>query len=148
MSLELESQNFRVNSDGWTKRTSPEGVEYLESSTGIWQITNCKEHPELNGEQLFTWDAAMRETKKAGKRIPSDQEFSELLKTREDMPNLVFCGLFSNGSFCYLGSFAYFWASVQLGLYAWSRTLYSGRTMVNRRAIDKVGGFSVRCLKN
>jgi hypothetical protein len=28
-----------------------------------------------NGEQLFTWNAAIRETQKVGKRMPTDEEF-------------------------------------------------------------------------
>jgi len=148
--LELELSNFRVDSDGWVKKTGPEGVRYLESPTGdIWEIINCHGYPELNGEQLFTWDAAMRETAKAGKKIPTNEEFSQLLKTREDMPNPVFAGYRNtDGSFYYLSSYGYFWTSVQSGSYAWNRILNSSNATVYRNTNDKANGFSVRCLKN
>jgi len=84
--LELEDHNFKVNSDGW-KKITVDDVEYLENPEGdIWEILEN----EARGEQLFTWKSAMRETEKAGKRMPTDSEFTELLKTKEDMPNLVF----------------------------------------------------------
>jgi len=149
--LELEDSNFRVNSDGWVKKTSPEGVQYLESPAGdIWEIINCQEHPELNGEQLFTWDAAMRETAKAGKSMPSDEEFDNLLKIKRDMPNLLLAGYrrFTDGSFSYLGAYGYFWSSLQSGAFAWYRHLYSSYATVARYTYGKSYGFSVRCLKN
>ena len=148
--LELEDANFRVNSAGWVKKTSSSGQEYLESPAGdIWEIVSCKEHPELNGEQLFTWNAAIREAARAGKRIPSDQEFDKLLKTKNDMPNLVFAGYRNpSGSFRNLSSAGYFWSSVQSGSTAWRRLLDSGFVTVYRGAISKARGFSVRCFKD
>ena len=60
--LELEDHNFRVNSDGWQKFTD-DGQDYLVNPEGdVWELIN-HEDSELNGEQLFTWDAAMREAK-------------------------------------------------------------------------------------
>jgi len=150
--LELEPFNFRVNSNGWVKRTDPNGQEYLESPPsrpGIWEFINCKKHPELNGEQLFTWDAAMRETARAGKRIPSNEEFDKLLKTKDDMPNPVFAGYRNpDGSFSYGGSNGYFWSSVQSSSSAWRRYLHSGEVRVGRSTHNKAYGFSVRCLKD
>ncbi|MFH1967833.1 MAG: hypothetical protein ABIJ84_00410 [bacterium] len=148
--LELEDANFRVNSDGWVKKTSLDGQEFMESPTGdIWEIANCREYPELNNEQLFTWDAAIRETARAGKRIPSDQEFDKLLKTKNDMPNLVFAGYRNTaGSFLNLSSAGTFWSSVQSGSNAWRRYLHSGFGTVYRATYSKAYGFSVRCLKD
>jgi hypothetical protein len=41
----------------------------LENETAdVWELLS-------NREQLFTWDAAMRETEKVGRRIPTDEEF-------------------------------------------------------------------------
>jgi len=149
--LELEEFNFRVNSDGWVKGTDPaSGQEYLVSPTGdIWELINCREHPELNGEQLFTWDAAMRETQKAGKRMPTDEEFSQFLRTKDDMPNLVLAGYrTAGGSFYLLSSFGYLWSSLQSGSYALGRYLSSSYATVYRNTFHKAFGFSVRCLKN
>ena len=54
----------------------------------------------------------------------------------------------ASGSFNYLSSYGYFWSSVQSGSNAWRRSLGSGYATVNRDAISKAYGFSVRCLKN
>jgi len=41
----------------------------LENKTGdVWVLLS-------NREQFFTWIAAIRETKKTGKRVPTDEEF-------------------------------------------------------------------------
>ena len=143
--LELEDHNFKVNSDGWKKITVYD-VEYLENREGdIWEILEN----EARGEQLFTWKSAMRETEKAGKRMPTDSEFTELLKTKEDMPNLVFSGYRdTNGAFYYSGASTYFWSSSVSGANAWGRYLSSSNSTVTRYPYGQVNGFSVRCLKN
>lgn len=149
--LALEGANFRVNSDGWVKRTSQNRQEYLEAPTGdIWELINCKEHPELNGEQLFTWDAAMRETQKAGKRMPTDEEWSILLKTKEDMPNPILAGgRDTNGSFGSRTSYGGFWSSTQYSSSsAWHRVLYVSGASVARFSYGKAYGFSLRCVRN
>ena len=148
--LELEDKNFKINSDGWIKKTSPNGVAYLKAPTGdVWEYLYDPKYPELTGEQLFTWDAAMREAAKAGKRIPSGKEFSELLKTKDDMPNLVFAGFrFTDGSFYSLSSGGFFWTSLESGSNAWSRGLDSSDATVYRGTDTKARGFSVRCVKD
>ncbi len=142
--LKFEPRNFRVSSAGWKKITVA-GKKYLVNPEGdIWEITDG----EAKGEQLFTLDAAMRETAKAGKRMPTDKEFSRLLKTKADMPNLVLAGYrYSTGSFGYRGAVAYLWSSTEYGSYAWYRYLSSGYATVYRSYINKACGFSVRCLK-
>ncbi len=54
----------------------------------------------------------------------------------------------TNGTFALLGSYGYFWESLQSGSSAWSRGLNSGYATVNRYTFAKTYGFSVRCLKN
>jgi hypothetical protein len=144
--LEFEDHNFRIDSTGWKKKTE-DGQDYLENPEGdVWELVNC-EDPKLNGEQLFTWEAMMRETK--GKRVPTDEEFDELPKDKEDMPNLVFAGRRdTDGSFDYLSSYASFWSSSVFGPNAWRRTLYSSGSTVYRYASNQTRGFSVRCLKD
>lgn len=142
--LRLEDHNFRVNSNKW-KKITVEDEKYLVNSKGdIWEILerNCK------GAQLFTWDAATRETKKAGKRMPTDDEFTELLKTKKDMSNIVYSNYrYINGSFSSRGTGAKFWSSTQSGTTAWARGLYSSSSTVSRDTFSKAGGFSVRCIK-
>jgi len=143
--LELEDHNFKVNSDGW-KKITVDDVEYLENPEGdIWEILKN----EARGEQLFTWKSAMRETEKAGKRMPTDSEFTELLKTKEDMPNLVFSGYRdTDGAFYGSGTLTGFWSSSVSGAIAWRRLLHSSLSAVYRNPLAQADGFSVRCLKN
>ena len=143
--LKLESKNFRVNSDEWIKKTIDD-FEILESPTqDIWEINEGK----LKGEQLFTWEAAMRETKKAGKRIPTDDELNKLISTKEDIENLVLAGYrYTNGCFYGRGTITYLWSSSESGANAWRRYLDSASSTVLRSMVDKAYGFSVRCLQN
>jgi len=144
--LELEEENFKINSDGWKKITK-EGKEYLENETkDAWELLDG----ECRGEQLFTYDSAIRETKKAGKLIPSDEQLSELLKTAEDLKNVKLPGGRSiNGSYNNLGSYLLLWSSTESSsTNAWGRYIYSSYSTVYRVADDKGGGFSIRCLKN
>jgi len=141
---ELEDHNFKVNSKGW-KKITVDGKKYLvNEEEDIWEILG----EECKGEQLFTWKAAMRETKKAGKIIPTDEQFSELLKTKDDMPNVVFPGYrHTDGSFDDLGYGADDWSSSVSGGNAWERYLSLGYATVGRYAYNQSYGFSVRCLK-
>ena len=143
---EFEDHNFRVNSDNW-KKIIVDGGEYLENpEKDIWEILN----EEARGEQLFTFKAMQRETKKAGKTVPTDEQFTELLKEKEDMPNLVLAGFRNtNGSFHYLSSNGNLWSSSESSVSnAWNRYLYSSNTTVYRHAYNKAYGFSVRCIKD
>ena len=140
----FKPHNFRIDSTGWEKIIS-DCKEYLVNLTNdVWEITN----EDCKGEQLFTWDAAMRETKKAGERMPTDEEFSEILKTKEDMPNLVFPGYRNTaGAYYSRGTQALFWSSTQNDASAWSRSLNSSCSTVYRDAYSKAYGFSVRCIE-
>lgn len=151
--LELEEQNFRVDSTGWAKKTI-DWVDFLVSPCGgIKEYLYSKDFPELTGEQLFNWEAAIRETKKAGKRMPTDEEFTLLLNNKSDMKNVIYAGVCSSGggSCVIRGDNAYYWSST---VYApsptnsWYRYLnYSGAS-VNRYNAAQTYDFSVRCLKN
>jgi len=144
--LELEEENFKINSDGWHKITI-DSEEYLENpEKDVWELLS----EECRGEQLFTYDAAMRETEKAGKLIPSDEQLSELLKAAEDLKNVKLPGYRgTNGAFYFLGSYLYLWSSTESSsTTAWRRYIFSSYSTVAPSAVSKGYGFSVRCLKN
>jgi len=94
---------------------------------------------------LFTWEAAMRETKKAGKRIPTGEELSKLAPTKENMENLLLAGYrYTNGCFYNQGTSLSFWLSSESG----ERGLHSTPPTVGRSVQYNANGFSVRCLQN
>jgi hypothetical protein len=148
---ELEDHNFKVNSDGWVGKTSND-IEYLENKEGdIVEIIKC-EYPELNGEQLFTWDAAMRETKKAGKRMPTNEEFDIIFKdnNKDVVENIKYCGSRSTdgSSFRNLNVYTSWWSSSQSSsTLSWRRLLNRDFSDVYRNTLNKLYGFSVRCIK-
>jgi len=150
--FELESKNFHVDSIGWKRFTNHQGVIYLQNpEKDVWEYVDGV--PEvLIGQQLFTWPAAMRETEKVGKRMPTDEEWHVLTDDEKNFDfNLkkVFSGCFFIGTFFYgLGTSIYFWSSSVSGANAWGRGLNSSYSTVYRGPLDQAHGFSVRCLKN
>ena len=55
----------------------------------------------------------------------------------------------NNGGFLNMGTYAYFWSSMENGSYlAWGRLLSSGAASVYRYADSKAAGFAVRCIKD
>lgn len=149
--LELEEKNFRVDSTGWTKKII-NSVPFLVSPCGgILEYLYTEDYPELTGEQLFNWEAAMRETKKVGKRIPTDEEFKSFKK--EDFWKVLYVGYCSSGgSSCNSrGYYAYYWSSTVYSpspTYSWSRYLYYSFASVSRYNDGQTYVFSVRCLKD
>ncbi len=147
MKKELEKENFKVDSADWEKLTNPQGtITYLENpEKDIWEYVDGV--PSwLVGQQLFTWSAAMRETAKVGKRMPTDEEFSQFEK-KEDFGRIIYSGYLNiNGAFYRLSSSASFWSSSVSGTNAWRRDLNSSHSTVYRGTDDQAFGFAVRCL--
>ncbi len=142
--MKLENHNLHIDhTKKW--KVSKESHKLLVSPSGdIWEIINGKEA----GEQLFTWDAAMREAKKQGKRIPTNEEMDELMKKKKDIPSLVLTGYRdTNSTFYGRGVDTDLWSSTEAGSNAWKRGLYSGHATVRRYTDNKGYGFAVRCLK-
>ena len=135
--IKLEPTNLKINSDGWVKHTNNDAEEYL--------VNPSSDVREYKGNQYFTWDAAMRETKKLGKRLPTDEEM-ELLEL-EDYGEVVYTGYRdTGGTFNSLGVNTDIWSSTELDTAAWIRSLNSSNTTIFRSTYDKTYGFSVRCV--
>jgi len=146
MIKKLELRNFRIESEGWelkdygkvTCKVNPKG-DVIEYVSGVAK--------ELKGEQLFTWDAAMRETKKVGKRMPTEEEWEEV---REEV---VGCGIYpgylnnSSGALGYRGSYGYYWSSTQYST-AYGYYLGFNSSSSDMDFDNKAYGFSVRCLSD
>ena len=135
----LEDHNFRVSSEGWRKITVDDKEFLVNDEKDIWEINEG----EYKGEQLFTWKAAMRETKKAGKEIPTIEELCD-----EDIENIVYAGYRNpSGSFVFRGLGTNLWSSSVSGSSAWDRGLGSGSAGVYRNPDSQAFGFSVRVKK-
>ena len=94
----------------------------------------------------------MNECEYLGKRMPTDEEFYEILKTKDDMPNIVYAGYCSSGGSCNSRGYnAFYWSS---SVYApsptnsWYRYLSYSYAAVYRNYNAQAYVFSVRCLKD
>jgi len=146
--FQLEEENFWVDSSEWKCFANKQKIIYLENSEGdIWEYVGGVKK-ELIGQQLFSWSAAMRETEKVGRKIPTNDQFN--LLEREDFGGkIIYAGCHSLngvGDFCNFGAYTYFWSSDISVLGAWSCHLYSDYPIVLHDLNNKVHGFSVRCL--
>jgi len=145
--LQLEEENFRVNSANWKWSTNKQGITFLEHPQKIISEYADGVPEELIGQQLFNWLAAMGETGNVGKRMPADEEFN--LFKKEDFGQIIYAGYRStNGAFHNSGTLTYFWSSSVSGANAWTRYLRSSHSTVYRDPYDQAYGFSVRCLKS
>ena len=154
--IEVEKENFRVDSTGWEQRIK-EGITYLESPIkDIWEYV-AGVNEELIGQQLFTWDAAMRETEKAGKRMPSDEEWATIIENyneingalKKEAEQFPFVGYRSgiNGPFNKVGSYGVYRSSSIKNIAPY----YLGFTSVSVSPACndyRTYGFSVRCLND
>ena len=135
MKIQLEPATFRIPVT--TDWKTCENKEWREAPTkDIWV--------HENGEQLYAWAAALRETKKAGKRLPTDEELEGM--ELEDFSGLLAGYRVMNGTFYNRGTYTFVWSSSEAGGNVWGRALHSSFPTVNRRTYTKDYGFSVRCL--
>jgi len=161
--MELEDRNFRIESAEWemeeygdiTYKVSPEKDVYE-----IMKISGSK-RPALVGQQLFTFDAAMRETTKVGKRIPTREEWESF---ESNCPYEVRVkGLVFIGTMCWYGKYALFhgrnyelserfWSSNCSGEAASVFVIQKGGNGSRMEgtwfeALNKLNGCLVRCIK-
>lgn len=141
---ELEEDNFKIDSTGWKTILVQEEKYKVNLEGDVWEILVGN----FKGEQLFTMDAAMRETIKAGRRMPKSWEVTKILKTKSDMPNLLLVGARSiEGLFSDQGKVAYFWQYSDNGS-SWCWVLSASHDNVMSFVFIETQGLSVRCLKN
>jgi hypothetical protein len=137
--MKLEKENFKINSKGWK---IVDGFKQNKKGD-VWEIIDG----EFKGEQLFTWGAAMRETKKAGKRMPTNEEFDGIDLLEYNVPLAGY--RYATGAFNSRATHANLWSSSPASSStAWYRLLNSTNSTVYRDTYSKAFGFSVRCLKN
>ena len=135
MKIQLEPTTFRIPVT--TEWKTCKNKEWRESPTGdVWVHDN--------GEQLYTWDSAIRETKNVGKRLPTDEELEGMKP--EDFAGLLVGYRGTDGSFYNRGTYSSVWSSNESGGDAWKRALYYGHMSVYRNTLAKAYGFSVRCV--
>lgn len=140
--LVLDDENFRII--GGFKPIEGNKEWLVNATNDVW--ANDK-----TGEQLFTWEAAVREVSKLkdGRRLPTIDELCSFSDEEIKKPfNDLLAGYRgTGGSFYGRGSSANDWSSSESGGSAWLRLLYSGNPTVCRYTYSKAYGFSVRLVR-
>ncbi len=127
---ELEDENLRV------------GPEYVDNVTVF----------EKNGQQYFTFDAAIIHAKRLGKKIPTKEQWGTICEEyslEELKRTLRLAGFrhYSSDAYVNLGTYGYYWASSPTGTDGYDVALSA--TQVNpANSNNRANGLSVRCLKN
>lgn len=159
----LDPENFRIDSRGWPEWRTPNGILVRGDEYG--RVTELIEG-EYAGEQLFTLEAALEETSKAGKRVPSPTQWNAILTSiRPDLDTegdwqddgSVSAALgfrlagyrdMTSGAHYYQDGYGYFWADASPK----SSPYYGICVSVSRYQIRPAArcfryfGYSVRCL--
>ena len=147
----MDEANLRVDSSEWKeKEIAGTKVKINEE----WDITEYLEW-ELAWEQLFTWDAAMREAQKQWKRLPladdNNKEFQAIIDKVwvEEFMKLFPGGRCTDGSdFWRRGGSTCFWSGSSVEVSADSMEFLRGDSKAFRRWDRKADGLSVRCIKD
>lgn len=105
---------------------------------------------EYNWNWYYNFEWALLESKTLWKRIPTKEEWEELINdSKEEILKLPLAGCRSNSDSDYYvhGTHGYYWSSSPICIYGYYVTITS--THVNPRwSSYRAYGFSVRCLKN
>lgn len=154
----LDPHNFRVDSDGWREGADPSGLRFLGNPEGdAWEVLDGP----LAGAQYFTFDAAMRETVTAGKRVPTKDEWVRIAlarfgetRRRARIGMIVPIALEldlagfrapDSGRFVLQGKIGQYWSSDRLPC-GWNALETNGSQTKPAMYGHRTFGFSVRCL--
>lgn len=147
---DLEPQNFRIDSAGWEERRDASGFRYLANPEN--DVTEVVEGPYAGEQHFDTGEAVARELAKAGKTIPTAEQWNFLREFEEGwiLSKLPLAGLRANvGEACgfgYFGTYGCYWGISDRGKAA-SYVLLSQRRAYPVHDSARRFGFSVRCLK-
>lgn len=156
----LEKENFCIFSEGWETLTLKNGVRVKTNALrDVWELCDG----DYAGEQHFTIRAAHRETERAGKRMPTSDEWIEMIhavnpeideggKWKDDTSVRETLGLGLAGyhhafsyEHAYQGKYGFYWASEANGNKGRYVLLTSTQVIPARNAVQ-ANGLSVRCL--
>lgn len=157
----LDIENFRIDSSGWKLERLPDGGRVKTNPEGdVFELLDG----EFVGEQFFTLDAALRETSKAGKWIPTKDEWNEIIRSitpgidpsggwQDDVLVRDSLGLKLAGcrrapsAACYLqGTNGYYWAASPVGVTGHNLVISKSQQLPPVSPANRAYGLSVRCL--
>lgn len=155
---DLEDKDFHIDSTGWKERTNDQGI--LEAVNPEGDVVEVRSG-EYTGCQYFeSREAAIRETTKAGKRIPDDEQWQAIIdsayrrgqKYDLSVPEVLKIKLagsryWNNGQYYDQGTYGSYWSSspFSTGTYGVYFSSGGGKFV---HSYNRGNGFSVRCLKN
>jgi len=159
--LELEDKNFKVYSKDWKKKTIDWVKVLINKKEDITEFLDW----DFKWEQLFTFDAMIRETKKVWKKVPTKDEWWQIIKyinpniriewwwqddtsVRERLwLKLAGYRYRSNAYYYGRGWYGNYWSSSPNSIYGYGVNLNSTQVYPLIYNFSSYG-FSVRCLKN
>ena len=141
----MDELNLKVDSDKWEEKEidwkrvkiNPERdiIEYLD-----WKLT---------WEQLFTWRAVMRESKKKWKRLPDDKEFQAIIdEVWVEEFNKLSPGYHAGGRFYNYDTVLNFWTASKSGSTHNIVYLMEGYADFVDQEVQKDSMFSVCCIND
>lgn len=140
--FDVEKDNFRIDSTGWKAKTIDWKTFKVNTKWDVFEYTEGK----LKWEQLFTWDGAIRETKKAWKRMPNKYELREMYFMKLNHTKAWFL---SWNSLCYSMTVSFYWSKDEKNtthaFYFNSELITGFEYEIARQGIKSIA-CSVRCI--
>lgn len=143
--MKLEEYNFKIDSTWWEEKNINWVTIKINKEWDVVEYTKWR----FKWEQLFSWNAAMRETKKYWKKIPTHNELKLLIKSKQDIKNIPYVGFLNtdNTIFELYLEYVFLWTSTIFDsktAYYWSLFHFYNKMGCNNRNINYK--FSVRCI--
>lgn len=143
---------LHIDSSDWAIKIKG-NVVYKENETAdVWEYV-CyidKVMPtNLIGQQLFTYQAGMREAKKQGKRLPTIDELEEWMQENKNNKDLVSAGYRSTfGNFPNIADELNLWSAETVGADKARSCFLMSDGNFSSYNYGQQFGFSVRCLQD
>jgi len=135
-------------------KATPNGVDICWCDEDLKATPNGVDIWEKDWHCYFTWEAAMREARSQGLRLPTKEEWEQSFdiiweEKLFDFLKLNLAGYrgYSNGQYFNQGSYGFYWSSTPNGTFSYIATFHSGGGNIATSNLRWVG-FSVRCLKD
>jgi len=148
----LESSNFKVDSSNWEKWEDVNGIKYfINPERDIWEIIL----PDGTTEQLFTQVAAIRETQKVWKKLPTKEQLERLCEVFWQNWEKISKGLWlpirgywsQSDNLYYRDAWGHYWLSSSNN--STGRSLHFNKNFIFIKVVNSTkNAFPVRCIRN
>lgn len=127
----LQETDFKIPTDGWTEKKDYHWKKYLENlEWDVWQI-------EINWEkiQLFTWNAAIRETKNKWESLPIVNDFQSINSATQNLKMSLWLSVWQ---------LYFIWWNYP-HIWRWKNCTYWTKSLGTTKILGEIGWLNTAC---